>query len=465
MERCEIMKLKNITAIVLSAVVMLGGSRTVTANTIDTPSSKDCTVCEVSSSGYTQSVDVKMDRGEEREVIVSVKSNKKICGLLVSMNYARTGITLNEAKSRSLIQKYGNSGYPNIVITSTELMVSGAYSVLFSSSGQDLSGGEELLSLVFYSYNAASKQIGKVDFEVLEMYDADMNEVTDAEIKYTVVEPSSTDTDSASSTDTSSQTHTHTVVIDPAVSADCTHTGLTEGSHCSVCGAVIKQQKVTAKTAHKAVTDPAVPADCTHTGLTAGSHCSVCGEVIKAQKVTAKTSHRAVTDKVVAATCTQTGLTAGSHCSVCGEVIKAQEVTQKTAHRAVKDKAVAATCTHTGLTEGSHCSVCGEVIKGQEIIPMTEHKFVNGKCSVCGISDTNTKEYTYGDVNNDGTVHSSDALAILRYSVGLENFSDIQLKIADVDTNNSYTAGDALEVLRYSVGYSSSSHVGQKFRS
>ena len=39
-------------------------------------------------------------------------------------------------------------------------------------------------------------------------------------------------------------THTHTVVKDPAVEATCQKTGLTEGSHCSVCGATITPQQV-----------------------------------------------------------------------------------------------------------------------------------------------------------------------------------------------------------------------------
>lgn len=39
-------------------------------------------------------------------------------------------------------------------------------------------------------------------------------------------------------------THTHTVVVDPAVEATCQKTGLTEGSHCSVCGATITPQQV-----------------------------------------------------------------------------------------------------------------------------------------------------------------------------------------------------------------------------
>lgn len=39
----------------------------------------------------------------------------------------------------------------------------------------------------------------------------------------------------------------HTIVIDPEVSADYDHTGLTEGSHCSVCNTVIKAQEIIPK--------------------------------------------------------------------------------------------------------------------------------------------------------------------------------------------------------------------------
>ena len=194
--------------------------------------------------------------------------------------------------------------------------------------------------------------------------------------------------------------HQHTVVIDKAVAATCKKTGLTEGSHCSVCGEVIKAQEVVPKKAHTVVVDPAVPATCTETGLTEGSHCSVCKTVIKKQETVPATGHTVVVDKAVAATCKKTGLTEGSHCSVCNTVIKAQEVVPKKAHTVVVDKAVAATCHSTGLTEGSHCSVCNTVIKKQEVTPKLEHKIVVDKavaptctnvgktegshCSLCG---------------------------------------------------------------------------------
>ena len=37
--------------------------------------------------------------------------------------------------------------------------------------------------------------------------------------------------------------HVHNAVIDPAVEPSCNHSGLTEGSHCSSCGAVLTEQK------------------------------------------------------------------------------------------------------------------------------------------------------------------------------------------------------------------------------
>lgn len=45
--------------------------------------------------------------------------------------------------------------------------------------------------------------------------------------------------------------HTHVPVKDDAVEATCQKTGLTEGSHCSVCGEVLAQQQSIPKVDHK----------------------------------------------------------------------------------------------------------------------------------------------------------------------------------------------------------------------
>ena len=304
----------------------------------------------------------------------------------------------------------------------------------------------------------------------------------------------------------------HKAVKDAAVAATCETTGKTEGSHCSVCGTVLKSQttiaalghnwdsgKVTkaatcttagtktytctrckktrtetiAAIGHKAVKDAAVAATCETTGKTEGSHCSVCGTVLKSQttiaalghswdggKVTkaatctaagtktytctrckktrtetiAATGHKAVKDAAVAATCETTGKTEGSHCSVCNTVIKAQTTTAAlghswdsgrvikaatcttagtktytctrckktrtetiaaTGHKVVKDAAVAATCETTGKTEGSHCSVCNTVIKAQTTTAALGHNWDSGKVTKAATCTTaGTKTYT-----------------------------------------------------------------------
>ena len=138
------------------------------------------------------------------------------------------------------------------------------------------------------------------------------------------------------------------------------------------------------KSDHTPVTDPAIESTCTKTGLTEGSHCSVCDAIIKAQEVVPVAEHTPVTDPAVAPTCTKTGLTEGSHCSVCDAIIRAQEVVPVLPHTPVTDPAVAPTIKKTGLTEGSHCSVCGEILVKQQTVP----KLISvKKCKITGIED------------------------------------------------------------------------------
>lgn len=55
-----------------------------------------------------------------------------------------------------------------------------------------------------------------------------------------------------------------------------------------------------------------------------------------------------------------------------------------------------------------------------------------------------------GDVNSDGSTNSSDALAVLQYSVGI--IDTINEKYADVNEDKSINSSDALIILQISVG-------------
>ena len=153
-----------------------------------------------------------------------------------------------------------------------------------------------------------------------------------------------------------------------AKAATCLEEGM-QMKTCSLCGD--KKTQSTAKTGHTEVKDAAVEATCTSTGKTEGSHCSVCGTVIKAQTEIAKKAHTYGSWKVVkSVTCTVDGSKERS-CTECGK--KETQAIAKTGHTEVKDAAVEATCTSTGKTEGSHCSICGTVIKAQTEIAKKAH--------------------------------------------------------------------------------------------
>ena len=152
--------------------------------------------------------------------------------------------------------------------------------------------------------------------------------------------------------------------------ATCTTTG-TKTYTCTRCKKT--RTETIAATGHKEVKDAAVAATCETAGKTEGSHCSVCGTVLKAQTTTAALGHSWDGGKVTkAATCTTTG-TKTYTCTRCKKT--RTETIAATGHNAVKDEAVAATCETAGKTEGSHCSVCGTVLKAQTTTAALGHDY------------------------------------------------------------------------------------------
>ena len=180
--------------------------------------------------------------------------------------------------------------------------------------------------------------------------------------------------------------------IGAATAPTCTAAGLTAGSRCSICGLVLTPQQPVPPLGHTEAVYEAVAATCTEPGLTSGTYCSVCHTVIKAQETIPALGHTESIREAVAATCTEPGLTSGTYCSVCHTVIKAQETIPALGHTESTREAVAATCTEPGLTSGTYCSVCHTVIKAQETIPPLGHTVIPQEaaaptCTETGLTD------------------------------------------------------------------------------
>ena len=152
----------------------------------------------------------------------------------------------------------------------------------------------------------------------------------------------------------------------------CTAAG-TQSRTCSVCKN-IENKTIKAK-GHTVVTDKAVAATCTTDGKTAGSHCSVCGKVIKAQTVIKATGHKYGSWTVTkAATCTEDGSQKRS-CTVCGNT--ETQTIKATGHKAsgwMIDKQPDIGVKGSKYKE---CTVCGKVLQTAEI-PALGAKDISG---------------------------------------------------------------------------------------
>ena len=175
-----------------------------------------------------------------------------------------------------------------------------------------------------------------------------------------------------------------------------------ETKTCTKCGDV--QTRSMAKTAHTEVSIPGTEPTCTQPGLTDGSKCSVCGKILKEQEATKPATGHVYGEWTVVeeATCTKNG-TKTATCTKCGDVKK--ENIPAIGHKEEVIPEVAPTCGKAGLTEGLKCSVCGEILKKQTEKPATgKHKYSAYKitkaatalrtgskmriCSVCNKQET-----------------------------------------------------------------------------
>ena len=220
------------------------------------------------------------------------------------------------------------------------------------------------------------------------------------------------------------------VVTEPT----CTEKGYTTYT-CSVCGNTYVADYVDAL-GHTVVVDPAVAPDCTHTGLTEGSHCSVCNIVLKAQETVPATGHKY--DKVVTApTCTEKGYTTYT-CSVCGDSYVADYV-DALGHSYSEAEFVWSENADAEygwtVTAAKTCANCSDKLIAEVTITRTSYKeLVASAVFTDGSTASDTKiicdDITLAVINGSGAVITNDKF-IYGLAAGLDSIDGYVTASAD----------------------------------
>lgn len=240
--------------------------------------------------------------------------------------------------------------------------------------------------------------------------------------------------------------HEHEIVIDAAVNATCTKTGLTEGSHCKTCEAVIKKQEVVSALGHLwdagRVTEET---SCNKEGIVTYI-CERCGETKK--EPVNKSGHawdRTYTvDKKP--TCTEAGMKS-IHCNQCGAMTDVQTIPP--VGHTWNHEAYVVTVQPTVFTEGQKertCTACGkkEVQKISKLKPTAK---LNTGSIVLQVKQTTTKVTVSGlakgdkikswkssntrivKVSNKGKIVAQNKTGTARITITLASGKTVSLKV------------------------------------
>ena len=199
----------------------------------------------------------------------------------------------------------------------------------------------------------------------------------------------------------------HTEVIDQAVAATCTESGLTEGKHCSACNEVLIAQTVVDALGHDyevVVTPPT----CTEEGYT--THTCHCGDSYVDNKVAA-TGHDHSTVVVTPPTCTEKGYT--THTCHCGDSYVTDEV-EATGHD-YDDVVTPPTCIAEGYT--THTCHCGDSYVDTYTSTVPHDNVYDSANKLWECSYCHAIEYELVIGENSFTVSTGDGMDNFNYAI------------------------------------------------
>ena len=217
--------------------------------------------------------------------------------------------------------------------------------------------------------------------------------------------------------------HVHSEIIDEAISPTCTETGLTEGSHCSVCGEVLVKQVVRDSIGHSLTSHDAEQATCTEDGNNEYWSCDNCNkyfsdsegkdEVEESSWVIPAAGHKMTEHAAEPATCLKDGNNEYWSCENCNkyyadsegkeEIEESSWIIPATGHKMTEHAAEPATCIEDGNNEYWSCDNCNkyyadserkeEIEEGSWVIPATGHKMTDHPAVPATYKETGNSEY------------------------------------------------------------------------
>ena len=146
----------------------------------------------------------------------------------------------------------------------------------------------------------------------------------------------------------------HYLTIDAAVAPTCESSGLTEGSHCWVCQAIIVPQYVVEAVGHSEVIHNAQEATCTEIGWSEYMTCTRCDYTT--YKEISALGHDEINHDARMPTCTEIGWEKYTTCSRC-DFTTYSEISAF-GHDEISHEAKEATCTENGWEAYKTCSKC-----------------------------------------------------------------------------------------------------------
>ena len=177
-----------------------------------------------------------------------------------------------------------------------------------------------------------------------------------------------------------------------------------EGAAVYTCRCGDSYTETIAPTGHCEVIDPAVSPTCTDTGLTEGSHCSACGAVLVPQAEVAAWGHTYYQASKLYPNCTEEGYCVYC-CYDCADTYT--EVLPATGHSFVDG-----VCQHCGAP----AAIPGDV-NGDGRVNARDARLLLRYAA--GLLDEQMLDMAAADINGDGRVNARDARAILRAAAGL----------------------------------------------